>query len=664
MSIFGSLYTAVSGLSAQSNAIGMISNNIANVSTVGYKRIDASFSSLVTSDTNTGTYSPGSVLASQTPTINQQGILQQSSSPTDIAISGNGFFMVKSSTTDPLAAPYYTRAGSFSTDANGNLVNTGGFYLYGWPLDQNGNIPANASNISSLVPVNTAFLGGLTQPTSSAAIDMNLNSAATSATYPISSSTPSSYSTAVEVYDSLGTGHNLTLNFTKTTTPTASVTGTVDISKVTGNMAGQVPGMTSTDSFTISTTGTAVTATTINSGGTVSDMLAQINAIKDPTTGQPLLYAQLDPVTGALNIASRNIGDTFSVANVNGTPLTALGLNTQLQSQAVGNIDTTTYSQTSLATTPGIPPGSGFTLKNSVTGVTTPITINAGMTDLLAQLNGITGVAASVDSATGFLDIRSTNNAALTLTDGAGTPLATYFGIAAAPTTYNVTGLVPPPSKTPNLLTPLNAANNTSTDGWWNVSFTTPSGAVVSSGAINFTGAGLLNAIPDTNQQVLTSLNNIDWGNGSNPQTINFDMAGFTQFASGYDIVASHQNGAALGLQTGVSIDKNGFVIAQFSNGQSQKIYQLPVTTFSNPNGLNSESGNAFSQTDKSGTYNLRLSNTGGAGSISSGTLEASNVDLATEFSSMIVTQEAYAANSKVITTANQMTQALLQIQP
>src|SRR3954464_13459090 len=104
MSIFGSLFTAVSGLSAQSDAIGMISNNIANVSTVGYKRIDTAFSSLVTTNSATVSYSPGSVISAQTPTINQQGILQQSASPTDIAISGNGFYVVKSSTTDPLAA--------------------------------------------------------------------------------------------------------------------------------------------------------------------------------------------------------------------------------------------------------------------------------------------------------------------------------------------------------------------------------------------------------------------------------------------------------------------------------------------------------------------------------------------------------------------------------
>ncbi|MBU6475828.1 MAG: flagellar hook-basal body complex protein [Alphaproteobacteria bacterium] len=663
MSIFGSLFTAVSGLSAQSDAIGMISNNIANVSTVGYKRIDTAFSSLVTTDSATAAYSPGSVSSSQVATVSQQGILQQTSSPTDVAISGNGFFVVKSSTTDPLAATEYTRAGSFSENSAGDLVNTAGYYLYGWPLDANGAIPANSSNISSLVPVNVGSLGGLTQPTSTASVDLNLNSSATDVAYPVAQGTSPSYSTAVEVYDSLGTGHNLTVNFTKMATPTASITGTTGLASVSGNMAGQVTGLNSTDSFTITTTGTYAGTTTIDTNGTVSQMLAQINAIKDPTTGQPLLYAQLDPTTGGLNIAMRNVGDTFSLANVTGTPLTALGLQGQLQSQALGALNVSTFSQTDLTTAPSnIPNTDAFTVQVGANPAVT-VNVNAGMTKLLSDLNAITGVSASVDSATGFLDIRSTNNSTITLADlgtGDGTPLQ---DLGITPGAFTVTGKVPAPSQSPNLLTPLNAADNNNTNGWWNVSFTTPSGAVVSSGAINFTGSGQLNAVPDSNQKVLTALNNIDWGNGSNPQSINFDMSGFTQFASGYNVVSSTQNGAALGLQTGVSIDSNGYVVAQFSNGQSQKIYQLPLATFSNPDGLNSGTGNVFSQTDASGTYNLRQSNTGGAGTISSDTLEASNVDLATEFANMIVTQQAYAANSKVITTADQMTQALLQIQ-
>jgi flagellar hook protein FlgE len=170
MSVFGSLFTAVSGLSAQSQSIGMISNNIANVSTIGFKRTDAAFASLVTSASRSTVYSPGSVRAIQNARIDQQGILQQSNSATDIAMSGNGFFIVKGSTTDPLSEPLYTRAGSFSEDSTGVLQNPGGFYLQGWPLDQDGNLPASRADVASLVPVDVAFLGGLTAATTTASL--------------------------------------------------------------------------------------------------------------------------------------------------------------------------------------------------------------------------------------------------------------------------------------------------------------------------------------------------------------------------------------------------------------------------------------------------------------------------------------------------------------
>lgn len=669
MSIFGSLFTAVSGLTAQSDAIGMISNNIANVSTVGYKRIDTSFDSLVTTTDATTAYSPGSVTAQQVPTIDQQGILQQSASPTDIAISGNGFFVVKASNTDPLAAPFYTRAGSFKEDAQGNLKNTAGYFLYGWPLDQNGSPPAGQANLSSLVPVNVAFLGGLTQPTSTASVALNLNSAEKNNPYPVPAGTTPSYSTAVQVYDSLGTGHNLDVSFTKMLSPTATITGSTDLSKVSGAIAGQVGTIASTDSFSIKDTGTGVT-TTITLNGTVADMLAQINAIKDPITTKPVFYAQLS-ASGGLSISARNLGDTYTLANVSGTPLNptgvGLGITNNFQAEALGNVNMNNFSATNF-TTNGFANTDSFSVSVGGNPPTT-ITLNGGTSKLITDLNAVAGLTASIDSSTGYLDLRASG--AISLADVSGTPLqgggtdpvgGLGMGAALAASPIAVSGKVLTPSQSPSLLTPLATSNPPDPDGWWNVSYTTPSGAVVTSGAINFFGNGQLNAVPDSNQKVLTNLSNIDWGNGSNLQNIKFDMAGFTQFASGYDVVSSTQNGAALGLQTGVSIDSDGFVVAQFSNGQSQKIYQLPIATFSDPNGLNSGTGNVYTQTDASGTYNLRQSNTGGAGRISSGTLEASNVDLATEFANMIVTQQAYSANSKVITTADQMTQALLQI--
>src|SRR5690606_2922793 len=148
-------------------------------------RTDAAFSSLVTgSGTSSTLYSPGAVNSIQNKRISQQGILQQSNSATDIAVSGNGFFVVKASTTG-LSEPLYSRAGSFSEDSAGILRNSAGFYLQGWPLDNNGDIPSGAADVSSLVSVDVAFLGGLTQPTSSASIALNLNGAEDDTAYPI-----------------------------------------------------------------------------------------------------------------------------------------------------------------------------------------------------------------------------------------------------------------------------------------------------------------------------------------------------------------------------------------------------------------------------------------------------------------------------------------------
>lgn len=658
MSVFGSLFTAVSGLSAQSDSISMISNNIANVNTVGYKKTDAAFESLVTSQSRSTAYSPGSVISVQNARINQQGILQQTTSSTDIAISGNGFYVVKSSATDPLAEPLYTRAGSFSEDATGVLRNTSGFYLQGWPIDQNGALPAGQANVSSLVPVNVSFLGGLTQPTTQAALGLNLKSSETPASYPVATGFSPDFTRAIKVFDSLGAGHDLTVNFKKMTSPTANITGNQDLANVTGNIAGQVGTITSTDSFTIQVNGNP--AVTITTNGSTADLLAQINAVSDPVTFKPLVYAQLDK-NGHLSITARNIGDTMTLTNVSGTPLDTgnLGLAGGFVARAQGATDISGYSASDL-TANGFSNTDDFTVQIGANAPVT-ITLTAGMNQLLSDLNAVPGLTAAVDSS-GFLTF--TSNQDITLADGSGGPLSGGLGMAAAvaATPSTVAGVVYPPTTSPTLLAPLGTGNPPSTEGWWTLEFVTPTGAIANTGAIDFLGNGQLDATLDLNRQVNVALSNIDWSNGSNPQTINFDISGFTQFSGDYNVISSTQNGAELGLRTGVSIDKDGFVIAQFSNGQSSKIFKLPIATFANANGLNELTGNVFRESDSSGSYNLREAGTGSAGSVASGSLEASNVDLAEEFSKMIVTQRAYSANTKVISTADQMTQELLQL--
>jgi flagellar hook protein FlgE len=112
----------------------------------------------------------------------------------------------------------------------------------------------------------------------------------------------------------------------------------------------------------------------------------------------------------------------------------------------------------------------------------------------------------------------------------------------------------------------------------------------------------------------------------------------------------------------GVNIDGDGFVIASFSNGETQKIYKLPIADFANPNGLQAITGNVFAETAASGDVNLREAGKNGAGDVVSNALEASNVDLAQQLTDMIVAQRAYQSNTRVITTADQLLEKLTQI--
>jgi len=148
MSIYGAMFAGVSGLSANSQALGAIADNITNVNTIGYKTNQAAFSTLVTRSTG-DFHAPGGVRSSVLSAIDRQGLLQASSNATDLAISGNGVF-VGTQQNAPTAndTRYYTRAGQFSADAQGFLRSPAGFYLQGWRTDANG-VPTT-TNLSAL----------------------------------------------------------------------------------------------------------------------------------------------------------------------------------------------------------------------------------------------------------------------------------------------------------------------------------------------------------------------------------------------------------------------------------------------------------------------------------------------------------------------------------
>ena len=150
MSINSALLAGVSGLTANSAALAAISQNIANVNTVGYKRTSGEFQTVVNAQSQGAGYSAGGVMASARHFTSQAGQLQRTTSNTDLGISGQGFFVVteKAENLGVTDARLFTRAGAFRIDDLGYLKNTAGLYLQGWPVDSDGNVNSDPSDLN------------------------------------------------------------------------------------------------------------------------------------------------------------------------------------------------------------------------------------------------------------------------------------------------------------------------------------------------------------------------------------------------------------------------------------------------------------------------------------------------------------------------------------
>ncbi len=207
-----SLFSGVSGLKNHQTRMDVIGNNIANVNTVAFKAGRVNFEDIL-SQTVEGARSPqtggmGGVNPKQVglgmgissiDTLFTPGSLQSTDNPTDFAVQGEGFFIVSDG-----SQVYYTRDGAFKTSADGALVNSNGFRLQGWMADTDGNIDSTQALQNIIIPV-----GAQMKPkaTTQIAFEGNLDANAAAG---------SEWITSVQVYDSLGNPHNLTITFTKT----------------------------------------------------------------------------------------------------------------------------------------------------------------------------------------------------------------------------------------------------------------------------------------------------------------------------------------------------------------------------------------------------------------------------------------------------------------
>lgn len=234
MSIYSAMRAGVTGLNANSSAMAVISDNIANLNTVGYKRGQTDFSAILNAQNAETSYNAGGVIASTRRLIDLQGSMEQSNSATDLAINGSGFFIVTddASGTGGAGGGLFTRAGSFSLDASGLLKNAQGYYLMGAPITTAGS-SVSPSSLASLQPINLANVGSTAEASTTASINANLDSresiysgvpayaAGAMAAYPGGAgSIAPQIERSIEVYDSLGTARTLTMGFLKTGTNT------------------------------------------------------------------------------------------------------------------------------------------------------------------------------------------------------------------------------------------------------------------------------------------------------------------------------------------------------------------------------------------------------------------------------------------------------------
>ena len=624
MSLYGALFSGVSGLQAQSSAMGAIADNVTNVNTIGYKGTKVNFQTLITKQVSLTQYSAGGVQSKPRQGVDIQGLLQSTSSATDVAISGQGFFLVNEAAEPTTGDTYgYTRAGSFKVDKEGFLQNVGGFYMQGWPLqtwDSNalaaqvqignntymksytnssgGTVYMNDNIVDStnLRPLNLNTIGGTASNTTTLSFGANL---------PADKALGGTEQANMLIYDTLGNAHNLDFTYIN------RATNTWDLETMPPKGANQL--------------------TLKDQSGDVYYSNGRLDFTGTPAAGSTLHFTMYNEVANA----SQSYHISFSTAADDSAVTTGV-----LASGNLMNIQTT-----------------GRTLSQMLDQLATSINNLMGTIDNVASINTSSGKWAERLSGESSIVIRQfTSNGGIVVDSTDILDSSSNTSVTQGSATYTITAL----NATDGYLAADSSATTTTTRRY-----------------VNFNGDGTPNTFFGKDETVAADPRGsiaIDWANGStdmdgsNKPEIslfqgNYNLAdGLTQFSGNYQINYISQNGAKIGNYAGVSIGADGIVTALFDNGVTIPVFMIPVATFVNPNAMENVTGNMWIETDFSGQPTVREPGDGGAGSTNAAALEASTVDLGQEFTDMITTQRAYSASAKIISTSDEMLEELLRI--
>ena len=612
-----SLFSGVSGLKNHQTRMDVIGNNISNVNTTGFKSSRVNFTDML-SQTLSGASTPQNTVGGTNPKqiglgsavgaidmLFTNGSVQSTGVNTDLALSSsNSLFLLETGT----GAKVYTRNGDFQFDANGNYVQAGnGYFVRGWMADDSGELPTNKTegNLKNImIPA-----GKTMKPKES-----------TIATY------ANNLDSEIPLINKISGGERVaqpgeTVTVDDNSKPVTITTATGGNYVVT-NVAGQ------SDVYDDSANAIPV-----------DDDKSSITSFTPPTPGSgETLTVTLTPTTGTAKTATVTYDGTATTFTIPGTPPTTIKSNASLFTVGSTEVSdgTTTYTIT----------------KASVAGAT------------VTKLSQAQSSYATTDQITAT----ATNPVTITLNDGSTQQVTsgTYTVGESLPlvTTLSVYGTEGSVHEVPIYFTRVDAASNkwrVSLDNDGGSSTTLPDAAEIAkrtkvslnSSELLFTDHGAFDDFSGNFQ--LTLLNG-----EQKLQTISLDLSQLTQYASS-STIAGKADGNAAGTLSSISIDKSGVITGTYTNGMKMAEAQVAVAQFNNPGGLTKIGESLYEESNNSGKPNVNTASALGA-TITPAALEMSNVDVANEFTDMIITQRGSQGNSKIITVSDEMLETLINM--
>ncbi len=717
-----SLFAGVTGLQAHQIAMDVESNNIANVNTIGFKYSRANFSDLLAQTAQIATAPQGdlggknAVQIGLGTTINSvtrimtQGSIQNTDKNTDVAIQGDGFFIVSS---DAGSTYKYSRSGDFKFDAGGNFVDNGGFIVQGWVRDE------VTGKVDSTAPItNINIPPGLTTPANPSGVvtlKANLDSGETVETFNPTNEMATYSLTDYLAYVAASPGPYTVAQSTANAIRTANTNVAEDV-KVMFNEQGRSMVMQTgqgvwisykpaienetilgvAGAFTFDLNGTTISGTTpgVIAADNAGYIAQQINAKTALTGVVATVGAGGAMVLTNDNARASDLDATKNIRITLGAGAAAVGM----AATVANNNNTTAYNYRYAS--------NAVDLANNVAPINTTFRTTEQLRIIMQEhaqlITGSTGVEVIINNEGQY---KFTNN-----NDGDATQedlkmQVTAYSDANSNITKNVRftevmqaidGTLIEGSTGIRLSQSLNAATHsasidiydslgskhtlkmdfrktgvdTVTGATWSMKLSVPAPGEINTiaplneidGQVSFGPDGSLSSYTPTNV-------NFTGNNGSSPnQNVNIDLGtsnafdGITSFDATSGTSGISQDGFPGGDIVGIRIDQSGTLIGSFSNGRSFGLAQIGMAKFTNNEGLVADGGNVFLQSANSGDPIIGTAATAGRGFMQSSALEASNVDLSKSLTNLIIIQRGYQANGKTITTSDTLLETLLGI--